>query len=648
MAELLSQCAEASLSGAEVYAAFGAAGLAYGAGHRGLAELRVGRDGTGRAQALGRLVLPEAVRSGAGEFLLHPGLMDAALQTVLGLGVGDGGQGRPYLPFAVEDVRIWGPTPEQGYAFVRFSAGSSPQDAVRKLDVDVCDEAGKVCVRLGGFSVRVLEAGLGVAEPSTLVITPSWRARPVGEDAAFESVERHVLLGSGLQALGAGLGSALPGVKAVDLAEDYAAAAVQVIGLMRGVLQGRPSDPVLVQVVVEPGRMEALAGALKTGQLENPNLVGQVIAVEPGLTAVELAARLEETGRAGSEAQVRYLDGERRALSWDELAAPAEAAEAPWRDGGVYLITGGAGGLGAILAREIALKAREPVLVLTGRSPLDGEREDLIAGLEALGARAIYRSVDVSDEASAAGLVAEIVEQHGALNGIIHSAGVLRDSLIINKSDDDVRAVLSPKVAGIQALDAASKDTPLDVFVLFASLAGTRGNPGQADYAAANAYLDAFAEERSRLVARGLRSGRVLSIAWPLWRDGGMGVDETVVHAMRSQGVHPLPTEAALTALYQAWAAGVDQVGVLHGDRHRLLAALQPKPPKPVRRVVVSAGGAGDETLAPKAELYLARLFSQVLKLPAKEIDPQAQLESYGVDSILAMQLTNALETEFG
>ena len=160
-----------------------------------------------------------------------------------------------------------------------------------------------------------------------------------------------------------------------------------------------------------------------------------------------------------------------------------------------------------------------------------------------------YRALDVCDASGLERLVAEIVGSHGGLNGVIHSAGVLRDSFVIKKTEAELQAVLAPKVAGLLALDAATRDQELDFFVLFSSLTAVFGNIGQADYAAANGFMDAYAGFRDGLVACGERSGRTLSLNWPLWAQGGMQVDGATLAAMRRQGLTPLASEAGLDSL---------------------------------------------------------------------------------------------------
>ena len=130
--------------------------------------------------------------------------------------------------------------------------------------------------------------------------------------------------------------------------------------------------------------------------------------------------------------------------------------------------------------------------------------------------------------------------------------------------------MLAPKVAGLVHLDRATQHLDLDFLVCFSSMTAALGNPGQADYAAANAFMDAYAAYRNGLVAAGQRRGRTLSINWPLWREGGMaavGGDEAWATIMRQNtGMIAMHTTTGLRALYQALAAEGDQILVAEGD----------------------------------------------------------------------------------
>ncbi len=163
---------------------------------------------------------------------------------------------------------------------------------------------------------------------------------------------------------------------------------------------------------------------------------------------------------------------------------------------------------------------------------------------------------------------------------MIHAAGELRDGLIWTKSLEDFAAVLNPKVRGVEALDAATSQEPLDYFILFSSTAGLLGNTGQSDYAYGNAYLDAFAHRREKLRSAGQRSGRTLSLNWPLWREGGMqGTLEGI--ARNALGIFPLERGVGIQIFGQALAGSHVQVWGGVGDRAKIRARLVERPTRP-------------------------------------------------------------------
>ncbi|MCP4628837.1 MAG: KR domain-containing protein, partial [bacterium] len=148
-----------------------------------------------------------------------------------------------------------------------------------------------------------------------------------------------------------------------------------------------------------------------------------------------------------------------------------------------------------------------------------------------------------------------------------HAAGIIRDNFIIKKTKEEFEKVLAPKVAGLTNIDEASKNLRLDFFVMFSSFAGAMGNTGQADYACANAFMDAYAEYRNDLVKAKKRKGKTLSINWPLWKEGGMQVDEATEKLMRQRsGMVPMQTETGFRALYHGISLDEPRVMVIEGD----------------------------------------------------------------------------------
>ena len=285
----------------------------------------------------------------------------------------------------------------------------------------------------------------------------------------------------------------------------------------------------LVQIVVadgqEPALLAGLSALLKTAMLENPQCVGQLILVPTQTSTNELAVQLQDETLRTQDAMVKYGKDGRRVWRLQEVPLDEAPPRAAFKDEGVYLITGGLGGLGRLFAKEILSRTRDAKLVLTGRAALDEDKRALLAALSAQTDWVTYRQVDLGDPDQVAGLIASICEAHGRLDGILHSAGMTADNFILKKTAAELTAVLAPKVAGTCHLDEASRDVALDFVVMFSSIASAVGNVGQADYAMANAYMDQFAAYRNDLAASGQRQGHALSIQWPLWQDGGMAID---------------------------------------------------------------------------------------------------------------------------
>ncbi|WP_375758556.1 SDR family NAD(P)-dependent oxidoreductase [Corallococcus exercitus] len=320
------------------------------------------------------------------------------------------------------------------------------------------------------------------------------------------------------------------------------------------------------------------------------------------------------------------------------------------RERGTYVITGGAAGIGRLFAEFLA-KQVHARLVLVGRSVPDARTAELLERLRGLGGEAEYLRADVSDRAQVQGLVQRAKARFGSLHGLIHSAGVLRDALLIKKTREDMRAVLAPKVQGVMALDEALKDEPLDFFVLFSSLSAVIGNVGQADYAYANAFLDRFAERRERLRARGERTGRTLSLNWPFWREGGMALDAASEKYMTQvMGLNPIDTATGLQAFMDGLASPLAQFVVVEGDRQKAGRTLGlPGAEAPAPRAPAKPEPAADSSdLLARTEAFLKTLLSRETKVPVEQLDPTEPLERYGVDSLVIVGVNTALQQHFG
>jgi polyketide synthase PksN len=360
------------------------------------------------------------------------------------------------------------------------------------------------------------------------------------------------------------------------VAQNFQELALACFEQVRRIQQEGSSGKVLLQLVVADTAQNALlvglTGLLRTAAIENPDLTGQILLTAPQINAQELLAQLQAEQAALPEHVVRYSQGAREVLRLQELEVGGPPAEVAFKDNGVYLITGGLGGLGVVFAREILRQAKHARVILTGRSERDAQKRRI---LESWHGAVEYEQLDVTDAQQVRQLIHRIRGEKNQLNGIIHAAGMKADNFILKKTSEEFGAVLDPKVAGTVNLDEASKEIALDFLALFSSAAAVMGNTGQADYAAANGFMDRYASYRNEQLAAGQRHGRTLSINWPLWREGGMSVDPQIAELFAERsGILPLPTEAGMRAFYRMLTLPLAQILVLSGDVPKLRTAV--------------------------------------------------------------------------
>ncbi|MFF8286695.1 SDR family NAD(P)-dependent oxidoreductase [Streptomyces albus] len=335
---------------------------------------------------------------------------------------------------------------------------------------------------------------------------------------------------------------------------------------------------------------------------------------------------------------------------------PAPAARMP-KLSGTALVTGGTGGLGGRVAVSLAARGAEHLLLLSRRGPDAPGAGRLRARLAKAGAEVTIRSCDVSDRAALARVLAEDVPGDRPLRAVVHAAGVLDDGILDAQTPGRLEAVLAAKGRAARNLHELTRRQRLDAFVLFSSLAGVVGNAGQGNYAAANAQLDALAEQRH---AEGLPA---TSVAWGPWAEDGMARALESGQLLGS-GLRPLEPDRAVDALWSAVAEGTPTLLVadVDWDGYAARAAVFRPSPQLAELTAAAAGPAasarlGTEELAGlTAEQRRARLLEVVREQIAVtlghgarwRLDGDRPFQELGFDSLTAVELRNRLDAVTG
>ncbi|MFL6261090.1 MAG: amino acid adenylation domain-containing protein [Thermoanaerobaculia bacterium] len=311
---------------------------------------------------------------------------------------------------------------------------------------------------------------------------------------------------------------------------------------------------------IEPARA-LLLGPVRVLPRERPDVVCRSLDLATGNESVELL--VDELLAAGAEPLVALRGGRR----WVQAFEAVRPSGAGWnlRDEGVYLITGGLGGIGLTLAGELARRIRARLVLVSRSGPADEGALRAIRSLEELGAEVLALAADVADPGAMADCLHRAEERFGPIAGVVHAAGVPGGGLIELKDESGAAAVLAPKVRGTLVLDALLGPRPLDFFVLCSSLTAVTGGVGEVDYCAANSFLDAFAQSRASY-------GRtpVVALAWSAWAEVGMAARteipfESPEQRRRRLARAILPAEG-IEALGGALALGAAQVVVSPQD----------------------------------------------------------------------------------
>ncbi|MCX8130383.1 MAG: amino acid adenylation domain-containing protein [Clostridia bacterium] len=417
-----------------------------------------------------------------------------------------------------------------------------------------------------------------------------------------------------------------------------------------------------------------LFGFAKVIGQENPNLSCRCIDIDGYVGADEVYREINaDSGKnvVALRSGNRYIE-EFRNVNVDN----AGIRETGIKEDGVYLLTGGTGGIGLEISKYIAARNKAKI-ILVNRSdmPLQEKWDEIlekgedtstcrkikaIREIRAAGSEVVCYSADVANEEQMKSVLEDIRRRFGKLNGIVHSAGIAGEGFIIHKDDGAFRRVMSPKVQGTWILDRYTSGDRLDFFVMFSSGTSLTGSSGQSDYTAANAYLDSFEALRNR------SGSRTLTINWVAWKETGMAVE---YGAAGDNIFKAITTDTAVNAFDEVLNRDIDRITIgeinyeneaVYSDavfpfefseelkeerlrKRKLLGTSRVSKESSLSDVKLKGRKDGKYT---QTEKQTAKIFGEVLGLD--ELDIYDNFYDLGGDSLIGMRIVNNINKEMG
>ncbi|GAA4011771.1 hypothetical protein GCM10022247_37820 [Allokutzneria multivorans] len=601
------------------YDDFASRGLVYGAAFQGLRS--VWRDGED--------VFAEVEIDDQEDYALHPALLDAALHAIAAGGLITLDEG-PMLPFSWAGVTVHA----SGAAAVRVKLSRAGADSVSLVAVD---GAGDLVASVESLTLRAVRADQLRARSDSL-FEPRWTPF-TGSSTQDISAESIVDLSE--------IGSLASVPDAVVVPCPAEGGVREVTGAVLAALQAWLSEEHSSRLVLvtRPGDLAhaAVRGLVRTAQSENPD---RFVLVEAENTAEVLPVLPGLIAAGEPEAAVR--DGE---VFVQRLAKVDADAGTPDFGTGTVLLTGAGGALGGVIARHLVAEhgVRELLLVSRRGGAVPGAAE-LEADLVAAGASVAWAACDVADRDALADVLAG-----QRVSAVVHTAGVLDDGVIGSLSPERLDGVFRPKIDAVLNLHELTED--LSAFVVFSSVSGIFGSAGQGAYAAANAFLDAFAQHRR---AQGLPA---TSLAWGLWQQGnGMAerLDSVDMNRLKRMGLVAISADEGLR-LFDA-ALGMDRAVVapvrLSAEKHHdAVPAVLRGLLRTTRRAAQAPKGSLGTRLAglPAAErdrVVLELVRTEVAAVlghtSTKVVQAGHAFQDLGFDSLTSVELRNRLNTATG
>ncbi|MGE5557193.1 MAG: amino acid adenylation domain-containing protein [Bacillota bacterium] len=678
----------------------------------------------GEGQTLSHIKMGADFHPELSAYILYPALLDNALA------VDAAGEGREYLPFSYRQVKVFGPLPAEFYSYVTVKEGQNTGGEILVFDITIMHPSGEVAIAIENFTLkkshippkgdaifyetawvpREIEATRDLPPGTVLIFTdPSGlgdgmarKLKGEGREVITVELGRNYQEGDGNRFIITGSQAdydrlcavikkhppayiihlfAVTGeneITHVELLDKTQTAGVySLFYFIKSLLRNNFDNPMEIilagSLVNEISRTEPhmhpeyapLFGLGKVVTQEHAHIKCRSVDLDMQTTAEDL---LRELKAVNASYQVGYRDGNRYVEEFrrtDLEKLPERPVEIKSR--GVYVITGGAGGIGLEIGKYLAAQNKVN-LALINRSPLPAREhwETIMTGgsdaklahkiraireIEEGGSEVACLQADVSLEEDLRSALDNLRKKYGGINGIIHSAGIAGAGFIMHKDAQTFGQVLAPKVRGTWLLDKLTARDEMDFLILFSSVTTLAGAPGQSDYTAANAYLDSYTAYRNK------KGKRTFAINWAGWQETGMAAD----YGVNFDGVFKvLPTKKAIDAFHRVLRKDLKRVHIgefnhWHETVSRLVAASFVKLSAEMQHEAAldhaeSVSGrvsqpqqlplklkGNQDNRYSEMEKQLGRVYGEILGL--SEIDIYDDFNELGGDSLIAMRM---------
>jgi acyl transferase domain-containing protein/acyl carrier protein len=649
-----------SLDREQHQARLAALGLGHGPSFQVVRTLSLAADGR---SVLAQLAIDDPAGQ-AGDVQTAPCLLDGVFQAALALTV----VCEPLVPISIRSYTRHAPLPRHLWAWISLRQGAGDRFC---FDAALLDSAGQCLAQLDEIVVKALTPQRETVSPPDMSLVVEWRE---AEGADGQAKRRRVAVVAADGREGDRLRRALKAAGADVVPGGPADATAVLVPEGPRSLADRLGDLLALSTDPSHGRIYLVTRNAQAVSAGDPIVPDQAAAwglgrtlfnevPETGATLIDVAsaeawheAVAREIAASRPSSEVAFREGRRLLPRLGAIAlAEAPSQSLRFHRSKAYLVTGGLGGFGRQLALWLARNGAGRIVLSSRSRPPQAELAPLARELSDSGADLTVAPLDLTDEAAVRALLTAI---DAPLGGIFHWAGMTVDRPAAAMTVDDLRLVLEPKADGADALHSASLDLPLDHFVLASSLSAIVGNPRQANYAAANAYLDGLAWARH---AAGLPA---LSVNFGAIAGAGMAASPVVIAHLKAAGLPPMRAATALGGLgaalvsglpqvslsraidaerwmrYDPRCAGTDKMTDLMADvradvaaRHDLRAELSRLPAGNRPRVVAD---------------HLRLLLAEILKCPADRLSRESALSRMGIDSLAALEFQLLIDRDLG